>query len=221
MTKKHNAMPTPDIFLSLILALATLGLLFISPINLDVILASSGEPALIGENAWKRHLIAALAPLSSVAIKIIPMHFDFPESKRLFEKCLSVVTGCVVVTWIILLSQTFDSLSAAGFDINTIMQGDGSSTYVATQLLMEVLLGAVFFQAWSNLQAKHQKPKTDPNAAILDEQIIEHETWVAQASEREEKALTELETLRINRQVFIQKQIGGLALLKNQPPFYK
>ena len=221
-TPPYSNWPVQDIFLSVFLAFATFAMLAISPVNLDVVLASSGEPALIGDNAWKRHLIAALAPLSSIAIKVLPMGFDFPETKRLFGKCLKAVTACVVVVWVVLVSQTFDSLSS-GFDINNILQDSGgsNSTYVATQILMEILLGAVFFQAWSNLHAKHQPAKPDPNAAKLDEQIAEHEVLVAQACKSEEKALEEAESLRIQREVFMQKQIGALALLKSQPPFFK
>ena len=118
-------------------------MLGISATNLNAILMSTGEPVFLDGGEYKAWLIASLAPIASISIKLIPMGFDIPQHRRLFQKALYWLTAMAIFLWVYLVADTFQGM---GQDIDIGMLLDDSEDtstsqlYVWTQLLVEILM---------------------------------------------------------------------------------
>jgi hypothetical protein len=207
-----------DIILSLFLFCAAMVMLVVSAVNLNAILISSGELVFL-ESPWKAWMISVLAPLSSICIKLVPLGFEFPQTKKLFLKFLYSLTALAIILWMVLIAQTFQGMGG-DLDVDALLEsGQNSQLYVFTQLCVEILVAASLFSGWQSLLDNYHPAAPSTDSIALDKRIATSETVLEAAQKRLGEATQNLEAIKTGRQLFINKQIEKLSLLKAKNHF--
>ena len=203
-----------DIALCLLFGFGALAMMVISAVNLQAILVSSGNAVFI-EDEYKSWLIAVLAPLLAIGIKLVPTAFEYPQNKQLYFKLLNILTALTGLVWIILIATTFEGLGT-DFSIDDLLVPDSEDgtgvAYVLVQILLEIMLSSVLFQACSAIVEKYQPQKPSPEATELRKDIALLDKRIADISAQVLTATRNVDSHKTHCAVFINTNLDKLRL---------
>ncbi len=184
--------------------------------NLYANFMSSGEAVFL-ESPWIAGLLSVLLPCASVSLKFIGDYLESDAARSLYIRIVFVLTGIVVLAWTLLFAMNFHGVSG-GFDLESLGESSNTSTWLTwTQILAEMLCGAILFHVAWDIYGRYMPGASMPNPEIerLSSQILKQTKLVEADRVLRNEARDRLTRLQAMRAAHINDQIASFHSLRD------